>query len=138
MPNVARQKILRVLDANFNRAKEGLRVCEDVFRFVYDRPALTAEYKQARHRLTAATASLNFGKVIASRDITGDVGRATSPAELQRSSVKDIYYANSQRAKESVRVLEEFAKLIDEDLAKRFKKIRYQLYETERKVVKIL
>ena len=138
MPNIARQKIYRVLDANFNRAKEGLRVCEDIFRFVDNRPALTSQYKNVRHRLSQAVSRLGFADVVGARDIVHDVGRGSSSTELKRSNIRDIYYANSQRAKESVRVLEEFAKLVDARLAKRLKVIRYQLYEIERKVVRIL
>ena len=45
-------KFLRVIDANFNRAKEGLRVCEDVCRFWLDEEVLTKKFKSLRHRLT--------------------------------------------------------------------------------------
>ena len=33
-----REQILRVLDANINRAREGLRVCEDLVRFCLAAP----------------------------------------------------------------------------------------------------
>jgi len=45
------QEIYRVLDANFNRAREGLRVTEEVARFILEDPQLTARLKDLRHRL---------------------------------------------------------------------------------------
>jgi hypothetical protein len=47
----------------------------------------------------------------------------------------DVFYANSQRAKESLRVLEEFAKLRDRRLAEDLKKLRYQVYALEKNVI---
>ena len=54
------EKILRVIDANFNRAREGLRVCEDVCRFFCDHKSLTVKYKLLRHELTQAVCSLKM------------------------------------------------------------------------------
>jgi hypothetical protein len=56
--------------------------------------------------------------------------------ELKRSSVEDIFRANIQRVKESIRVLEEFSKLINKQAAIGFKKMRYRLYEIEKKALK--
>lgn len=134
MRRIKPDKIFRVIDANFNRAKEGLRVCEDVARFVLDEEKNARDYKDVRHALSEACLKVIKGQGIGARSIETDVGRATTPAELKRKSVKDIFYANSQRAKESVRVLEEFLKLVDAHEALRVKKIRYQIYALERKV----
>ena len=128
--------IRRVIDANYNRAKEGLRVCEDVFRFVKDDKELTAKVKQVRHGLTAAVALFGLKGIVAARDIVGDVGRATIKAESSRGSVADIFYANSQRVKESLRVLEEFAKLENARAAAAIKKLRYTVYDIEKIALK--
>jgi hypothetical protein len=40
--------------------------------------------------------------------------------------------------KESVRVLEEFTKLINKGLAVRFKELRYDIYELEKKAAGII
>lgn len=134
MCRIKTDKIFRVIDANFNRAKEGLRVCEDVARFVLDEEKNARDYKDVRHALSEACLKVIKSQGIGARSIETDVGRATTPAELKRKSVNDIFYANSQRAKESVRVLEEFLKLVDAREALRVKKIRYQIYALERKV----
>jgi hypothetical protein len=47
----------------------------------------------------------------------------------------DIYYANSQRVKESIRVLEEFAKLRNKQVAEKLKKLRYRVYALEKKII---
>ena len=43
--------VYRVLDANYNRAVEGLRVVEEFARFVISDPRITSELKQLRHQL---------------------------------------------------------------------------------------
>ncbi len=129
---VALQKIRRVVDANYNRAKEGLRVCEDIARFVLDDGALTARYKRVRHGLTQAVEAFGLKEIVTARDILKDVGRATLSSESRRSSVGDLLYANSQRAKESLRVLEEFAKLVNINAAEKLKRLRYAVYDLEK------
>src|SRR5262245_45054252 len=138
MPKLEDKRILRVLDANFNRAKEGLRVCEDVCRFFLNKKKSTEGYKTLRHELTAIIHQLKMDEVIGSRNIDGDVGKESISAELKRQKPGDIFYANSQRAKESIRVLEEFSKLQNSNLAQELKKIRYQVYALEQKIVKDL
>ena len=128
-------RYLRILDANFNRGREGLRVCEDVCRFLLSEGPATRQYKKLRHELSAALQELGNQGIIGARDIEGDVGRKSTRSEFQRRSVKDIFYANSQRAKESIRVLEEFTKLVNPKVAERLKKLRYAIYRLERQVV---
>lgn len=125
----------RVMDANFNRAKEGLRVCEDVCRFVLDAKGSTRGYKNARQQLTKMAESLKILEVIRSRDIEHDVGRGSTTVERKRKNAMDIFYANSQRVKESVRVLEEFAKLRNQKLAESLKRLRYRVYALEKNVI---
>ncbi len=128
------EEIYRVMDANFNRAKEGLRVCEDICRFVYDQRQWTAGFKAVRHQLTGAAVGLGISRLVASRDIEGDVGKKTLSSELVRRKVDDIFYANAQRVKESIRVLEEFAKLKDRRIAEDFKRSRYRMYALEKRI----
>ena len=46
--------IARILDANFNRAREAVRVMEDYARFVLDDPRLSEQAKGLRHGLAEA------------------------------------------------------------------------------------
>ncbi|OGX41710.1 MAG: hypothetical protein A3G91_03650, partial [Omnitrophica WOR_2 bacterium RIFCSPLOWO2_12_FULL_50_9] len=125
------RKLYRIIDANLNRAREGLRVCEDICRFVWDQREGARGFKEIRHRLTVVIMSLDIPKLLESRNIEGDVGKITLDGELRRRDAGDIFYANAQRVKESIRVLEEFAKLKNAPLAKDLKKLRYRIYALE-------
>ncbi len=138
MRKVDDKKLYRVIDANINRAKEGLRVCEDVCRFLHNQEKKTQRYKLLRHKLTTALSALSIQEVVEARDIGGDVGKKSSATEFRRKNVADIFYANSQRVKESIRVLEEFTKLLNGRMAEDLKKIRYKVYAIEREVIQEL
>jgi thiamine-phosphate pyrophosphorylase len=127
--------LYRILDANFNRTKEGLRVCEDLCRYAWDQRTLTRAFKNIRHELTEIIAGLDAQKVLEARHIQGDVGRATSVSESKREDIKAVFWANSQRVKESLRVLEEVAKLLDAGMASRLKILRYKVYALEQKAI---
>ncbi len=126
------QKLDRILDANFNRTKEGLRVCEDVCRFFLNERRLTQRFKAVRHELTRLIGPPYLQRFLQGRAIAQDVGRRTSAPELKRQNLTDVFYANCQRVKESIRVLEEFLKLRDRRAAMGVKKLRYSVYDLEK------
>ena len=129
--------INRIIDANINRAKEGLRVCEEITRFILESRRLSFQFKRIRHKIefTLKGLPVNFS-LLKGRDSLKDVGRTIHAFELKRRNFKDVFFANLQRVKESVRVLEEFAKLKSHKAALYFKKIRYELYEIEKTAAK--
>lgn len=130
-------KIYRIIDANINRAKEGLRVCEEIARFILNNKEITAQLKSARHKIDNAAGALpKTIDLIRHRNIRADAGKNINTGELNRNNLSDIYFANMQRAKESIRALEEFSKLINTKAAVEFKKIRYFIYEIEKKAAK--
>lgn len=132
MPSYTKD-IHRIIDANINRLKEGLRVCEEISRFILDNRKLSASFKRLRHNVEDALDKLPAPKsLIKERNASGDVGRKLYCRELKRSGIADIFYANIQRAKEAARVLEEFSKLINRQAALRFKEVRYKIYEIEK------
>ncbi len=131
------KRIERIIDANLNRSREGLRVCEEVARFGLSSPMLTKELKSVRHAvsLIAKTHYKKKGALSCARDSSGDVGRISrKPSEMCRSGFGDIFTANAQRVKESLRVLEEFYKLKNKKISTRFSRLRFRVYEIERKV----
>jgi thiamine-phosphate pyrophosphorylase len=136
MPKTMKDKIYRVMDANFNRTKEGLRVCEDVCRFVYDERSLTRRLKMIRHDMTDIMKSFHWKAVIKARDMAADVGKRSTVTEMRRKSVEDMLFANLPRVKESVRVLAAIAKLMSPQTAEAFKKLRYRIYAVERVLIK--
>lgn len=138
MPNSSKsENIHRVIDANINRLKEGLRVCEEVSRFILNSRPLTAQFKRIRHRIDAILKFLPGNiELFKARRSLDDVGKKIHFGELKRRNYQDIFFANIQRAKESVRVLEEFTKLINKNASIKFKRLRYDIYEIERRVSK--
>lgn len=131
-----KKEIFRILDANFNRSREGLRVCEDVARFIWNSPELTSELKSVRHKISAIIKSAPGSSRIlcTARDSGIDVGRRTrTKSEMKRLDYPDIFRANIQRVKESLRVLEEFYKLIDKKMSAKFTALRFRIYDIEKK-----
>ncbi len=137
--NYPEKNIYRILDANINRAKEGLRVCEEITRFLLNNRPYTLEFKKIRHKIDEITRTIFIKtRLLKERESLLDVGKNIYVNELKRENFKDIFFANIQRVKESIRVLEEFSKLISKDSAIGFKKIRYRVYEIEKKTAERL
>jgi thiamine-phosphate pyrophosphorylase len=131
------KNINRIIDANVNRTKEGLRVCEEIARFILESRNLTSEFKRIRHKIDPAFKYFPVNTVlIKERESLSDVGRDIYINELKRKNYKDIFFANIQRVKESIRVLEEFSKLFNKNTAIKLKRIRYSIYEIEKKSAK--
>ena len=128
------QRIYAAIDANLNRALEGVRVCEDVMRFCFHRTDLSTRLKEARHWIAGAAKRFPAGMLLHGRDVEGDGQKFVDlGGEGTRGSLEDLFSANIHRAMEAVRSLEEFAKLAVpgwEDNP--FQKIRFSLYEIER------
>lgn len=123
------ERIYRVIDANLNRLKEGLRVVEDIRRYVFDDFVLSSKIKTLRHK-----AKINSTEFIKFRDAKNDVLKPSVKSEFDRANLADLQIANLKRAQESARVLEECFKLIDASNSEIFKSIRYDLYEIEKEI----
>ena len=128
----------RMLDANLNRAREALRVMEDIARFTLSDAALAADLKAARQslRAIAETAMLDPGVLAAWRDTPGDVGTpVTTDSERARATIRDIALAAGMRAGEALRVIEECTKLDPEsEAASDAKALRYVVYDLEKRL----
>jgi len=126
---------LRILDAAANRAGEGLRVVEDFARFVLDDGHLTQLVKELRHELATTCGTLPHCERLASRDTQQDVGTVVStPTEGLRSGTWDVCAASIERAKQSLRSLEEYSKVANPELSSRFEELRYRLYTVEKSI----
>lgn len=128
--------VIRVLDANANRAREALRVMEDAARFILDNVELSGQIKQLRHDLAEALSKL--GAIDGWRDTPGDVGTTiTTEREMDRAGVADVAAAAGKRLSEALRALEEFGKTL-EPAAGRFapaiEQLRYRGYALEQQL----
>jgi len=122
------QALFRVIDANLNRLKEGVRVIEDIARYVNNDKALATKLKEVRHQSRID----DLQNLLHSRDSINDVLRPTLSSEMNRDSLESIIIANYKRAQESSRVLEEMYKIVDPLLSENFKTLRYKLYQLEK------
>jgi len=129
MNNKNDPKVVRLVDANLNRLKEGIRVIEDIARYHEDNGPLALKLKNLRHQCRIDEKYL---ELLSSRDSINDVLRPSTKSEMNRTNIKDILIANYKRAQESARVLEEITKIWSGELAERFKNIRYELYALEK------
>lgn len=121
-------ELFRVVDANLNRLKEGIRVIEDIARYVHNDKSLSTRLKTLRHQCRIEP----LEALLASRDSVNDVLRPTLQSEMNRTDLKSILIANYKRGQESSRVLEELYKIVEPALSERFKQIRYELYTLEK------
>ena len=123
--------ILRILDANANRAREALRVMEDYARFGLDNDTLCRELKVIRHDLVAALGQIPV-QAILHRDTAGDVGTThKTAAEFCRQDIAHVVTAAGKRFGEAIRCLEEFAKIADPQAAGQLEQLRYRFYVIE-------
>ncbi|PZV26520.1 MAG: thiamine phosphate synthase [Snowella sp.] len=120
--------IARILDANLDRAREGLRIIEEWCRFGLNHSQLAQSCKEMRQELAQwHTADLRLA-----RDTPADVGTSLShPGEETRSSLENLLQANLCRVQEALRVLEEYGKLYNPLMGESFKQLRYQVYAIE-------
>lgn len=122
------EPLLRILDANLDRAREGLRVIEEWCRFGLNDLDLTDCCKVLRHEL----GQLHRTEFQAARDTPGDVGtQLTHQQELQRATIDAVLRSNFGRVQEALRVLEEYGKVYDATMGEVCKQIRYRVYALE-------
>ena len=124
---------LRIIDANLNRIGEGLRLLEDVSRLLLNDSTLTQQLKNMRHELVKGEWSLHQ-QFLQARNSEGDVGIDLEvPGEEKQRELPETMVANARRVQESLRVMEELAKLPGITLdSEKFKQARFALYTIEK------
>ncbi len=144
LPMLMPLRVLRIIDANLNRASEGLRLLEDVARFILNDAGLSQQLRAMRHSLVEETKSLSV-KLLSQRDSEHDVGvTLTQPflfggkglAKAQQD-LPSIITANAKRVAESLRVIEELAKLPETSPmlnSVKFEQLRFSLYTLEQQL----
>ena len=114
----------RIIDANLNRATEGLRVIEEIARFILSDTELSARLKTIRHELQKFF-DVEYDILLDSRDTLNDVGcNIINPDK--KESLDSIFKANFKRVEEAFRVLNQYASLDDS--------YRYRIYTIEKEM----
>lgn len=126
----------RVLDANGNRAREGLRVIEDYVRFHLNDEHLSSRLKQWRHNFSQLMGRLPLPHLLQARETQRDVGtQVRTLQEGQRSSSQAVLVANFKRLEEALRSIEEYGKIISAEFAQEIEQLRYAVYTLEKSVL---
>jgi thiamine-phosphate pyrophosphorylase len=135
MQNLDQQTALyRILDANLDRAREGLRVVEECCRLGLENPHLTAQCKDLRQQL----GQWHLPAFRAARQTETDPGTDLNHTqENSRASMQAVVQVNLARVQEALRVLEEYGKLAEPQLSKDCKQMRYQVYVLESQLLNL-
>ena len=131
--NGADAKVWRLLDANANRAREGLRVVEDTARFVLDRPAAAKALRAVRHSLDAVVRR-HYATLLKHRDVEHDSGRLNAAAP-HKTGVQGLLTANFKRAQEALRVIEEYGRILSPTAVRDIQTLRFEVYKWEKKLI---
>ncbi len=127
---------LRIIDANCNRIGEGLRILEDVARFIINNKPLAQQLRALRHNLVKELSSLGTD-LITVRDPYADVGTDSTRIEPQ-ADLAALVAANAKRVEEALRVVEEVAKLPETSGqldSRTFGTARFALYALEKELL---
>jgi len=121
-------RIYQIIDANLDRAREGLRVLEDWARFGLGKEKYVKRIKNFRQIL--GKNHLEIYKQ--SRNHTEDKCKGlTHQEQINRNTFEKIISSNSGRVQEALRVIEEFSRLHNHELSKIASEIRYEIYNIE-------
>ncbi len=125
----------RIIDANTNRIREGLRVVEEYARFDLNDAGITGKLKSIRHDLARQLDAFDTPRLLRARDSHRDVGRhGETSSEYTRNSSADVAMASIKRIQEGLRVIEEYAKTIGPEVARDIEQLRYRCYEIEQAI----
>jgi len=129
----------RIIDANFNRAREAARVIEEFCRFALNSASLTERAKQLRHELSAAIDKLDAGWLLSSRDTISDVGVGKKiDKQFERTDLKSTFTAACKRLTEALRTLTEMTSALggqNRSVAQMLEKLRFDAYALEKDIV---
>ncbi len=121
---------LRLVDANLNRLAEGLRSIEDIARLVYEDRAVAQWMKSLRHEAREQFKTIERAGRLAARSTATDPGTTlATEQERRRADWMSVVSAAPERVGQSLRVLEEAAKVVIPTQADAVKQLRYQAYD---------
>ena len=126
-------KVWRLLDANANRAREGLRILEDTARFVLEKPEAAGAFRDLRHGVDELVRR-HYKRLLAARDVEHDSGRANA-AKPYKGGVPALVIANFKRVQEALRVLEEFGRVLAPGAVQKVQTLRFEVYGWEKKLM---
>lgn len=128
-------KIYRIVDANINRVSEGLRVIEDIERFIYEDEKTSKSLREIRHKVRK---SFTTEELIINRNSTQDIGLDISKTSTldKKENIQTLLLSNFKRVEEGLRSIEETLKVLGYyEISKIYEDLRYQVYNIEKIVI---
>lgn len=122
----------RIIDVNLNRTSEGLRILEEISRFVLNNCDFSSFLKETRHKICQIQEA-DYQNLLTTRDSLNDIGLKIQNPD-SRVDIETIFKANVKRIQQSLRVLEEY----DINNSSIYEKLRYQVYDFEKKMWSVL
>ncbi|WP_026478767.1 thiamine phosphate synthase [Alkaliphilus transvaalensis] len=125
--------LYRIVDVNVNRVSEGIRVLEDLARFVYEVPTITDDLRKLRHQVRK---TMNRIPLTNYRDAAKDIGFEISVNSSldKKESISNLVEANFKRVQEGIRSIEETLKVLGHyEESKIYEALRFHSYEIERR-----
>ena len=127
-------RIYQIIDANLDRAREGLRVLEDWARFGLGENDSVKKIKNFRqilgkNHLEVYKQSRNF--------IEDECKGLTHQEQFKRNTPDQIISSNAGRVQEALRVIEEFSRQHNHELSKIAAEIRYEIYSLEIELLRL-
>ena len=121
-------RIYQIIDANLDRAREGLRVLEDWARFGLGKEKYVKRIKNFRQIL-----GKNHLEVYkqSRNNIEDKCKGLTHKEQIKRKTPEQIISSNAGRVQEALRVIEEFSRDHNHELSKTASEIRYEIYNLE-------
>jgi thiamine-phosphate pyrophosphorylase len=127
--------VYRILDANLNRAREGLRVTEEFLRFVRQDPRGSWFLKRWRHQLREMAEQLGPDQLLSARAADTDVGKDLgSPSQAAKQDPTAITAAGLKRLQEALRVIEEYSATLAPAVGETAGKMRFECYQFEKEL----
>ncbi|MCS7249498.1 MAG: thiamine phosphate synthase [candidate division WOR-3 bacterium] len=125
----------RIIDVNFNRLREALKICEDILRFSLKDKELLFTFRKEVKKIRKIILK-EEEKYLPFRNVKTDLGRKYEydKSSLKIKDEKELLLRNLKRCQESCRILEEFYKIENEKISSFFKKERFFLYDFEKKI----
>lgn len=125
---------LRLLDANANRAREGIRTAEDYIRFQIGAERWALRLRDARRRIADALRVLaSDEELLRARGVQTDAGHPgrAEPLHPSEEAPRQVAVRGLKRAQEALRVLEEFTRGPAPESSRTLARLRFDLYEAE-------
>lgn len=127
-------KVIRILDVNFNRIREGLRVIEETLRFIYRDEKNLKKIRDLRHLISKKIFEYIPPEILkSSRDIEQDIGKKFKTEE--KGNFKGIIEKNFLRIEEAARCLEEYGKIVNKQFSNFFHSVRFKIYQIEKDIL---